>query len=147
MTKVLSLALALGLAFAAQAGPPPDYELLFAGDPVSPEAGWISCTIRNNTGEDAQVLLIPRLEQQTGDGGWEEVPFLEQVGFCGTPDPLPAGDRVWSMDPFEIWGALEDGVYRLSCEITAGDGTKTTAQRDFSFHADLQICGYPLAGR
>lgn len=153
MAKLLSLALALCLSLSAQIGPAPstaaaqprDYALLFSGDTVSPEAGRIPFIIRNSTGQDAQVLLIPHLERRDEDGGWEEVPFLERVGFCGTPDPLPAGDMDWSVEPFELWGALEDGVYRLSYEVTAADGTKAAAQGEFFFHAELQICGYPLA--
>ena len=152
MTKFLSLALSLCLALTFQAlparenAPPAGFTLVFSGDPVTMEAGRISFLIRNSTGRDAQILLIPRLERPDGDGGWEEVPFLERVGFCGTADPLPAGDRECSIEPFELWGALEDGVYRLSYEITTGDGTRTTAQGEFSLHLDLQICSYPLAG-
>lgn len=150
MTKLLSLALALCLSLAAQANPlpavqPPGYELVFSGDPVSLEAGRLSFIIRNNTGADAQVLLIPRLERQTPEGAWEEVPFLARVGFCGVADPLPAGDRACSIEPLELWGILEDGVYRLGYEVTAAGGTKTSAQGEFVLEAALQICGYPLA--
>lgn len=151
MTKLLSLAVAICLTLAAQAGltpaaaQPPDYELVFSGDPVTPEAGRLSFTIRNNTGADAQILLIPRLERQDGDGGWEEVPFLERAGFCGMADPLPAEGRECTIEPFELWGVLEDGTYRLGYEVTGSDGVQTLVQGEFQFHVDLQICGYPLA--
>ena len=94
MTRLFALALSLCLSLTLQAAPvreaspPPDFELVFAGEPVTMEAGRITFLLRNNTGADAQVLLIPRLERQDGDGGWEEVPFLERAGFCGMESPI-----------------------------------------------------------
>ncbi|MCI8877989.1 MAG: hypothetical protein HFF78_03330 [Oscillospiraceae bacterium] len=151
MTRLFALALSLCLSLTLQAAPvreaspPPDFELVFAGEPVTMEAGRITFLLRNNTGADAQVLLIPRLERQDGDGGWEEVPFLERVGFCGMADPLPAEGRECTIEPFELWGVLEDGTYRLGYEVTGSDGVQTLVQGEFQFHVDLQICGYPLA--
>lgn len=151
MTRLFALALSLFLSLTLQAAPvreaspPPDFELVFAGEPVTMEAGRITFLLRNNTGADAQVLLIPRLERQDGDGGWEEVPFLERVGFCGMADPLPAEGRECTIEPFELWGVLEDGTYRLGYEVTGSDGVQTLVQGEFQFHVDLQICGYPLA--
>lgn len=151
MTRLFALALSLCLSLTLQAAPvreaspPPDFELVFAGEPVTMEAGRITFLLRNNTGADAQVLLIPRLERQDGDGGWEEVPFLERAGFCGMADPLPAEGRECTIEPFELWGVLEDGTYRLGYEVTGSDGVQTLVQGEFQFHVDLQICGYPLA--
>lgn len=151
MTRLFTLALSLCLSLTLQAAPvreaspPPDFELVFAGEPVTMEAGRITFLLRNNTGADAQVLLIPRLERQDGDGGWEEVPFLERAGFCGMADPLPAEGRECTIEPFELWGVLEDGTYRLGYEVTGSDGVQTLVQGEFQFHVDLQICGYPLA--
>ena len=151
MTRLSALALSLCLSLTLQAAPvreaspPPDFELVFAGEPVTMEAGRITFLLRNNTGADAQVLLIPRLERQDGDGGWEEVPFLERAGFCGMADPLPAEGRECTIEPFELWGVLEDGTYRLGYEVTGSDGVQTLVQGEFQFHVDLQICGYPLA--
>lgn len=151
MTRLFALALSLCLSLTLQAAPvreaspSPDFELVFAGEPVTMEAGRITFLLRNNTGADAQVLLIPRLERQDGDGGWEEVPFLERVGFCGMADPLPAEGRECTIEPFELWGVLEDGTYRLGYEVTGSDGVQTLVQGEFQFHVDLQICGYPLA--
>ena len=144
MTRLFALALSLCLSLTLQAAPvreaspPPDFELVFAGEPVTMEAGRITFLLRNNTGADAQVLLIPRLER-------EEVPFLERVGFCGMADPLPAEGRECTIEPFELWGVLEDGTYRLGYEVTGSDGVQTLVQGEFQFHVDLQICGYPLA--
>ena len=151
MTRLFALALSLCLSLTLQAAPvreaspPPDFELVFAGEPVTMEAGRITFLLRNNTGADAQVLLIPRLERQDGDGGWEEVPCLERAGFCGMADPLPAEGRECTIEPFELWGVLEDGTYRLGYEVTGSDGVQTLVQGEFQFHVDLQICGYPLA--
>lgn len=151
MTRLFALALSLCLSLTLQAAPvreaspSPDFELVFAGEPVTMEAGRITFLLRNNTGADAQVLLIPRLERQDGDGGWEEVPFLERAGFCGMADPLPAEGRECTIEPFELWGVLEDGTYRLGYEVTGSDGVQTLVQGEFQFHVDLQICGYPLA--
>ena len=151
MTRLFALALSLCLSLTLQAAPvreaspPPDFELVFAGEPVTMEAGRITFLLRNNTGADAQVLLIPRLERQDGDGGWEEVPFLERAGFCGMADPLPAEGRECTIEPFELWGVLEDGTYHLGYEVTGSDGVQTLVQGEFQFHVDLQICGYPLA--
>lgn len=151
MTRLFALALSLCLPLTLQAAPvreaspSPDFELVFAGEPVTMEAGRITFLLRNNTGADAQVLLIPRLERQDGDGGWEEVPFLERTGFCGMADPLPAEGRECTIEPFELWGVLEDGTYRLGYEVTGSDGVQTLVQGEFQFHVDLQICGYPLA--
>ena len=151
MTRLFALALSLCLSLTLQAAPvreaspPPDFELVFAGEPVTMEAGRITFLLRNNTGADAQVLLIPRLGRQDGDGGWEEVPFLERAGFCGMADPLSAEGRECTIEPFELWGVLEDGTYRLGYEVTGSDGVQTLVQGEFQFHVDLQICGYPLA--
>ena len=151
MTRLFALALSLFLSLTLQAAPvreaspSPDFELVFAGEPVTMEAGRITFLLRNNTGADAQVLLIPRLERQDGDGGWEEVPFLERTGFCGMADPLPAEGRECTIEPFELWGVLEDGTYRLGYVVTGSDGVQTLVQGEFQFHVDLQICGYPLA--
>ena len=75
----------------------------------------------------------------------QAVPFLERAGFCGMADPLPAEGRECTIEPFELWGVLEDGTYRLGYEVTGSDGVQTLVQGEFQFHVDLQICGYPLA--
>ena len=97
---------------AAEAPPEPDYALFIPGQPVSGMEP-IQIVFLNSTGEQAYVLDIPHLERMTEGGAWEEVPYREQAGFCGTPSSMPPNGRIWSEDPAALWGALEPGLYRL----------------------------------
>ena len=101
----------------------------------------ISFAIYNESGRDAEILFIPTLEKKTTDENWQKVPFLEMVGFCGTPDPLPTGTKEWSVDTKYLWGDLEAGEYRLSYTVTDRDGNEFPAMGIFTIPYGL--CGYP----
>ena len=122
---------------ASGAQPEPDYPLCIPDQPVSGEAP-IPIRFLNITGEDAYVLDIPHLERLDGAGDWVEVPYREQVGFCGTPSTLPAGGREWSEDTSMLWGVLEPGQYRLSYEAGTTFETEGTASGEFTVAADAQ---------
>lgn len=86
----------------------------------------ISYIYVNNTDERINVLAIPRLEKDT-ENGWLELPFKENVGFCGTPDGVAAMDRSteWTLDVENLYGApLEAGRYRLSFDVVDDDYEK-----------------------
>lgn len=119
----------------------PDYAVFVSAKPVSPES--IPVSFLNMSGADAQILLIPTLEQENEDGSWSEVPFSQQVGFCGTLDPLPVGVRSWSESPDMLWGRLEDGSYRLSYTVTDSGGTEHTASGEFAIKQET--CALPAA--
>ena len=72
-------------------------------------------------------------------GGWEEVPYKEDVGFCGTPDPLPPEGKDWSEDLLYLWGTLEDGDYRLSYEV--GDTFDTEITGNMAVGETLSLEG------
>ena len=72
-------------------------------------AGEAAYTVRNRTGEAAEILLIPALER-LGEDGWEEVPL--EMGFCGVPDPLEISRE--GTVSFSWWPGLVPGRYRLS---------------------------------
>lgn len=112
----------------------PDFRL----DIAAPEAGAekLTFSIVNDSGADAQILLIPTLEWETAAGDWETVPFIDQIGFCGTLDPLPAGEKDWAEDLTFLWGSLPDGEYRLSYTVTDSAGREHTALGTFSLPAD-----------
>ena len=99
----------------------------------------------NNTGKDALVLLIPHLERRNEAGGWEEVPYKEDVGFCGTPDPLPPEGKDWSEDLLYLWGTLEDGDYRLSYEVGDTFDTEDMAYGEFTLYTPEDNQGLPLS--
>lgn len=107
------------------------------------EEGRLSLAIVNDTGEEAQVLLIPTLERETAEG-WTTVPFRAKIGFCGTPDPLPTGEKNWSEDTIILWGELVPGSYRLSYTVTDSAGTEHIASGTFTVEA-LELCAYPTA--
>lgn len=130
--------------------PEPDYALHVSSRPIPAVQGCM-VTARlpvlfiNTTGEDGQVVDIPHLEKLGEDGEWENVPFREGIGFCGTPDPLPAGGRVWSEDIPTLWGALEDGRYRLGYRVTPSGGTEQTIYGEFTIYTPEDSQGLPLA--
>lgn len=128
----------------ADARPEPDFALVVPGQPVSAAAETIAVHFINNTGADANVLLIPHLERQDEYGNWQEVPWKDGVGFCSMPDPLPAGGRDWSEDAAYLWGMLEEGQYRLHYEIRRGAETEAVVCGTFTVCAP-EMCAYPTA--
>lgn len=133
----------------AEAQPEPDYALYISKEPV-PTAdgclvtGRLPVYLINNTGKEGQVLLIPRLERWNAVGEWEEVLYQENIGFCGTPDPLPIGGKAWSEDMLYLWGTLEDGRYRLSYEVGNTFDTEDRACGEFTLYTP-EASGLPLA--
>lgn len=128
---------------AAEAPPEPDYALFIHGQPVSGMEP-IQIVFLNSTGEQAYVLDIPHLERMTEGGAWEEVPYREQAGFCGTPSSMPPNGRIWSEDPAALWGALEPGLYRLRYAVGPTEETEGEAVGQFTVEAQ-EICDLPLA--
>jgi len=106
-------------------------------------ASRLAFTVVNGSGADAEILFIPTLEMVDEDGGISKVPFAEDVGFCGTPDPLPQGRKDWSTNIEYLWGCLQDGYYRLSYTVTAADGREVTASGWFLYEDGL--CSLPKA--
>ena len=104
----------------------------------------IQIVFLNSTGEQAHVLDIPHLERMTEGGAWEDVPYREQVGFCGTPSTMPPGGRIWSEDPAALWGTLEPGLYRLRYAVGPTEKTEGEAAGQFTVGAP-EVCGLPLA--
>lgn len=132
----------------AEAQPELDYAVYISKKPVPIVDGCLVTDrlpvyLINNTGEDGQVLHIPHLERRNEAGGWEEVP--ENVGFCGMPDPLPAGGAEWSEDMLYLWGALEDGRYRLSYKVGDTFDTEERAYGEFTLYTPEENHGLPLA--
>ncbi|MBD5162516.1 MAG: hypothetical protein HDT14_11010 [Oscillibacter sp.] len=137
---------------ASDAQPEPDYALYISSRPVPTVRGCLvtdrlPVLFINTTGEDGQVVDIPHLEKLREDGEWENVPFRDGVGFCGTPDPLPTGGRVWSEDIPTLWGALEDGRYRLGYRVTPSGGTEQTIYGEFTIYTPEGSQGLPLASK
>lgn len=133
----------------ADARPEPDYAVYISAQPVPTMEGCLvtdrlPAYLVNNTGEDGQVLLIPHLERWDEAGEWAEVPYRESVGFCGTPDPLPAGGKVWSEDAAYLWGTLEDGRYRLSYKAGRMFETEDWARGEFTLYTPEENRGLPL---
>lgn len=134
----------------AEAQPEPGYALYISRKPVLTVDGCLVTDrlpvyLINNTGEDGQVLHIPHLERRNEAGGWEEIPYHDNVGFCGTPDLLPAGGAEWSEDMLYLWGALEDGRYRLSYEVGDTFDTEERAYGEFTLYTPEENHGLPLA--
>ena len=130
--------------------PEPDYALCISDQPIPTVDGCLATDrlpVRfiNNTGKDALVLLIPHLERRSEAGGWEEVPYKEGVGFCGTPDPLPPEGKDWSEDLLYLWGSLEDGEYRLSYEVGDTFETEEWVYGEFTLYTPEDNQGLPLA--
>lgn len=128
----------------ADAQPEPDYALYIPGQPVSGAAEGIPVRIINTTGKDANVLFIPHLERKNEDGSWTEVPYKGRIGFCGTPDPLPAEGRDWGEDVTVLWGMLEEGQYRLHYNAGRESELEQTAYGEFTVCAPV-MCAYPTA--
>lgn len=134
----------------AEAQPEPDYAMYISKKPVPTVDGCLVTDrlpvyLINNTGKDGQVLHIPHLERRNETGGWEEIPYQDNVGFCGTPDPLPAGGAEWSEDMLYLWGALEDGRYRLSYKVGDTFDTEERAYGEFTLYTPEENHGLPLA--
>ena len=134
----------------AEAQPEPDYAMYISRKPVPTVDGCLVTDrlpvyLINNTGKDGQVLHIPHLERRNETGGWEEIPYQDNVGFCGTPDPLPAGGAEWSEDMLYLWGALEDGRYRLSYKVGDTFDTEERAYGEFTLYTPEENHGLPLA--
>ena len=134
----------------AEAQPEPDYAMYISKKPVPTVDGCLVTDrlpgyLINNTGKDGQVLHIPHLERRNETGGWEEIPYQDNVGFCGTPDPLPAGGAEWSEDMLYLWGALEDGRYRLSYKGGDTFDTEERAYGEFTLYTPEENHGLPLA--
>ena len=128
----------------ADAQPEPDFALVVPGQPVSAAAETVTVHCINNTGENANILFIPHLERQDESGGWQEVPYKDNVGFCGMADPLPAEGRDWSENAAYLWGMLEESRYRIHYKVGRGFETETFAYGEFTVCAP-EICAYPLA--
>jgi len=115
---------------AEEARPEPDYAVFIPGQPLQNPENIPACVV-NTTGQASSILRIPHLDRQNAAGRWEEVPYVEDVGFCGTSDPLrPEGMEL--QEPVEaLWGRLEPGRYRLSFDITGTDPATRTAGGEF----------------
>jgi len=128
----------------------PDYDLYISDQPI-PTVEGCGITDRlpvyfiNNTGEDGYVLSIPHLEKLDDNGAWAEVPYKDDIGFCGTPDPLPAAGREWSEEISFLWGRLEDGQYRLSYAVGPTQDTEETVSGEFTLYTPENNAGLPLA--
>lgn len=130
----------------ADTQPEPDFAL-YIPQPVSSMAEAMAVHFINNTGADAAVLLIPHLERQDENGEWQEVPWKDNVGFCGTFDPLPVEGRGWLEDVSRLWGRLEEGQYRLHYKVGRESDSEDRAEAvygEFTVCAP-EICGYPTA--
>lgn len=124
--------------------PAPDFALM-VDQPVSTVSEKISVHFVNNTGKEGWVLSIPHLERLSETGEWVEVPWNDNIGFCGTPDPLPVEGRDWSENVPLLWGALEEGTYRLSYKAGQGaESEEELAYGEFIVSAP-ELCGYPTA--
>lgn len=135
---------------AAPEEPEPDYALFISDQPIPAVEGCLvtdRLPVRfiNNTGEDGYVLDIPHLERLSDAGEWEAVPYKEGIGFCGTPSTLPAEGRDWSEEISMLWGALEDGAYRLSYEVGATFKTEEMVYGEFTLYTPEDNHGLPLA--
>lgn len=110
------------------AQPEPDYAV-FVQSLQNPEN--IPAYVVNTTGQTGSILLIPHLDRQNAAGQWEEIPYTEGMGFCGTSDPLPP-EGMEIQEPVELlWGRLASGRYRLSFDITGTDPVTRTAGGEF----------------
>lgn len=113
------------------ARPEPAYAVFVPGQPLRHQEN-IPAYIVNTTGQTSSILLIPHLDYQNGLGQWEEVPYAENVGFCGTSDPLPP-EGMEVQEPVELlWGQLPSGRYRLSFDITGTDPATRTTGGEFA---------------
>lgn len=130
----------------AEAPQEPDYALYIPGQPVSGVTERLPVVFINSAGQEGMVVDIPHLERKNDGGEWEEVPFREKVGFCGTPSSLPAEGRMWPEDVLMLWGVLEEGRYRLGYQVGSTFDTDGWAYGEFDVCSpDAMICGYPAA--
>lgn len=136
----------LGFRVAAGAAPEPDYCLHIPGQPVSALTENLTVYFINTTGKDAMVVDIPHLERRNAEGTWEEVPYKNGAGFCGTPSVHPTGGQGWSENVLLLWGMLEEGQYRLHYQAGADFDTDGAAYGVFDVSAaEFIACGYPFA--
>ncbi len=89
----------------------------------------IPAALINDTGRDALFRYVPTLERMDADGWWKLQP---RTGFCGTPDPLPAGRTDLENAAFLPAFDAASGVYRLSMQIIDTDGNEYTVSDVFS---------------
>ena len=131
------------------AQPEPDYALYISAQPI-PTVNGCLVTDRlpvlfiNTTGKDGQVVDIPHLEKLDETGEWMEVSYKDRIGFCGTPSRLPADGRPWSEDISYLWGALEDGQYRLSYNTDPDGSTGQSISGTFTLYTPEDNHGLPL---
>ena len=121
----------------------PDFALM-VDQPLTTVSEKITVYFFNNTGKDGCVQSIPHLERLSGTGEWEEVPWKDNVGFCGMPDPLPMAGREWLENVSLLWGTLEEGFYRLSYQVGRGSKPDELVYGDFIVSAP-ELCRLPLA--
>ncbi len=93
------------------------------------DAENIPAALINDTGSDALFRYVPTLERMDADG-WQTL--RARVGFCGTPDPLPAGRTDLENAAFLPAFDVVSGVYRLSMQIIGTDGSEYTVSDTFS---------------
>lgn len=110
-------------------------------DPPAKGEDALFCTMYYSGEGNAEILLIPTLYRQNEAGDWEEIPVDEQIGFCGTPDPLPVGEKTWAEPVSTLWGNLYAGEYRLSYTVTSSDGVNLPVMSQFTLTED--ICRLP----
>lgn len=124
----------------------PVFDLIVSDQPISTVSEKIEMHFVNNTGKEGCVQSIPHLERLSETGEWVEVPWKDNIGFCGTPDPLPVEGRDWSENIPLLWGALEEGQYRLYYKVGRGYEPEELVYGEF-FVSTPEMCGYPTAER
>ncbi|MBD5154136.1 MAG: hypothetical protein HDT15_03410 [Oscillibacter sp.] len=137
------------LRIAPDAQPEPDYALYISAQPIPTVDGCLvtdrlPVLFINTTGKDGQVVDIPHLEKLDETGEWMEVSYKDRIGFCGTPSRLPADGRPWSEDISYLWGALEDGQYRLSYNTDSDASTGQSISGTFTLYTPEDNHGLPL---
>lgn len=116
-------------------------ELLLPDERYSMYSNVIPYTIVNNTGKNAEVLLIPILEMET-DNGWEKL-APEGVGFCGTPDTVDT-QREGEL-PLEWYASsLTVGRYRLSFEVVESNPKIETVSAVFELNESKPPLPYEI---
>ncbi len=84
-----------------------------------PGAKTVPYRMANYTDEACHIVLIPKLERNLGlqfEDKWEEVPFKDGIGFCGTPDTIDGGEVYDGEVDLSNFNDLPTGCYRLSFE-------------------------------
>lgn len=81
----------------------------------------VPITLVNQSGQTGSVVLAPMLERMT-DQGW--VQLAVNGGFCGTPDPFPAGVTDGWTVPLSLYEDVVPGVYRVTLGARDAKGTE-----------------------